>query len=192
MSRRGTGPPRPALGSLKPAHPTGLRRFPATKSRGDSGNALHHLRGHVSTGLTSRPLTATPLPPRPAAGPLKPAHPTGLTTFPAPASGPLKCAPGQLTQVYCADEGGMGMPSPHDATTTGAPRPSRPEGGLLRPRAWIPEESGQAGLGKSPQTRRRIARDGWQITQARPGVMPAPGFAVPTSLLYHVFLEASR
>ena len=60
------------------------------------------------------------------------------------------------------------------------------------PREWIPEESGQAGPGKSPQTRRRIAQDGWQITQARPGVTLAPGFAVSTSLLYHVFLEASR
>ena len=37
---------------------------------------------------------------------------------------------------------------------------SRPEGRRLRPRAWIPEESGQVGLDKSPQTRRRIAQDG--------------------------------
>ena len=71
---------------------------------------------------------------------------------------------------------------------SGAPRSSR----HLWPREWIPEESGQAGLDKSPQTRRRIAQDGWQITQARPGVTLAPGFAVSTSLLYHVFLEASR
>ena len=40
-------PPRPA---------TGLRGFPATKG-GGSGNALHHLHGHVSTGLASRPFT---------------------------------------------------------------------------------------------------------------------------------------
>ena len=71
-------------------------------------------------------------------------------------------------------------------------RSSRPEGRRLRPKAWIPEESGQVGLGKSPQTRRRIAQDGWQITPARPGVMLAPGFAASTSMLYHVFLEASR
>ena len=83
-------PPRPALGSLKSAHPISLRRFLATKGGGGSGNALHHLHGHVSTGLTSRPLTATPLPPRPAAG-------------------PLKRASGQLTQIPCVGEGGMGV-----------------------------------------------------------------------------------
>ena len=80
---------------------------------------------------------------------------------------------------------------------SGAPRPSPPEGLRLRPRAWIPEESGQVGLDKSPQVRRqgnRIRRtnDGSRRPPARPGVMPAPGFAVPTSLPYHVFLEASR
>ena len=63
----GAIPPRPAFGLLMSAHPTGSRIFPATKG-GGSGNALHHLHGHVSTGLASRPLTATPLPPRPAAG----------------------------------------------------------------------------------------------------------------------------
>ena len=74
-------PPRPALGSPKPAHPISLHRFPATRGGGGSGNALRHLHGYVSTGLTSRPLTATPLPPRPAAGPLKYA-PTQLTQIP--------------------------------------------------------------------------------------------------------------
>ena len=59
----------------------------ATKDRDGSGNALHHLHGHVSTGLTSRPLTATPLPPRPATGPLKPTRPTCLLKFPAPTRG---------------------------------------------------------------------------------------------------------
>ena len=47
MSGRGANPPRPAAG---------LRGFPATKRDG-SGNALHHLRSHVSTGLASRPFT---------------------------------------------------------------------------------------------------------------------------------------
>ena len=47
MSGRGANPLRPAAG---------LRGFPATKGDG-SGNALHHLRGHVSTGLASRPFT---------------------------------------------------------------------------------------------------------------------------------------
>ena len=67
----------------------------------------------------------------------------------------------------------------------------------LRPRAWIPEESGQIELDKSPQMRRqgnRIRRtdDGSRRPPARPGVTLAPGFAVSTSLLYHVFLEVSR
>ena len=35
-------PPRPATGLLKPTHPTGLRRFPATKG-GGSGKARYHL-----------------------------------------------------------------------------------------------------------------------------------------------------
>ena len=48
------------------------------------------------------------------------------------------------------------------------------------PAARIPGEPGQAGPGKNPQARRRIAQDGWQITQARPGVTLAPGFAVYT------------
>ena len=55
----------------------------------------------------------------------------------------------QLTQILCADEGGMDMASLRDATT-GALRSSRPEGLRLRPRAWIPEESGQVGFNKSP------------------------------------------
>ena len=42
------------------------------------------------------------------------------------------------------------------------------------PAARIPGEPGQAEPGKNPQTRRRIAQDGWQITQARPGVTHAP------------------
>ena len=37
-----------------------------------------------------------------------------------PAAGPLKCAPGQLTQIPCADEGGMGMASLGDAAATPA------------------------------------------------------------------------
>ena len=89
------------------------------------------------------------------------------------------------------------MASPRDAASTGAPRSGRPEGRRLRPKAWIPEESGQAGPGKSPQMRRqgnRIRRtnDRPRRPSARPGVTLAPGFAVSTSLLYHVFLEVSR
>ena len=54
-----------------------LTQIPCNKERGDSGNALHHLRGHVSTGLTSRPLTAgTPLPPRHGQSHPDPTHPT--------------------------------------------------------------------------------------------------------------------
>ena len=56
MSGRGIGPPRPAAGSPRSTHPTGSRIFPATKG-GGSGNALHRLHGHVSTGLASRPFT---------------------------------------------------------------------------------------------------------------------------------------
>ena len=75
-------------------------------------------------------------------------------------------APDRLTQIPRAGEWGMGTASLRDATTAKALRSSRPEGRRLRPRAWIPEESGQVGFSKSPQTRRRIAQDGWQITQA--------------------------
>ena len=123
-----------------------------------------------------------PIPPRPAAGPprsthptdplkfpattdpLKPAHPTGLTTFPAPATGPLKCASGQLTQIPCVGEGGMDAcdgDASASASASGEPMPV-----MIRPVARIPEESGQVELDKSPQVRRRIAQDGWQITQA--------------------------
>ena len=92
----------------------------------------------------------------------------------------------------------MGMASLRDATRrrrrSGALRSSRPEGLRLRPKVWIPEESGQVGFDKSPQARRRIRRtnDRSRRPPARPGVMLAPGFAVSTSLLYHVFLEVSR
>ena len=43
---------------------------------------------------------------------------------------------------------------------SGSLRSGRPEGRRLRPRAWIPEESGQVGFSKSPQMWRRIAQDG--------------------------------
>ena len=80
-------PTRPAFPAPQTRHPpvstNSLRRLPARCCMSGRG-----------TGL-----------PRPAAGPLKPAHPTGLTTFPALAAGPLKCASGQLTQIHCADEG---------------------------------------------------------------------------------------
>ena len=65
---------------------------------------------------------------------------------------------------------------------------------MVRPAARIPGESGQTGPGKNPQTRRRIRRtdDGSRRPPTRPGVTLAPGSAVSTSLLYHVFLEAPR
>ena len=107
----------------------------------------------------------------------KPTHPTGLTTFPAPASGSLKYASGQLTQIPWGAWARRHLVT-RRRRRSGAPRSSRPEGRRLRPRAWIPEESGQAGLDKSPQTRRqgnRIRRtnDGSRGPPARPGVMHA-------------------
>ena len=72
-----------------------------------------------------------------------------------------------------------------DATTAGALRPSRPEGRRLRPRAWIPEESGQVGLDKSPQVRRqgnrlRRTNDG----SRRPGPASRLRYAVGVSYIY--------
>ena len=60
-------------------------------------------------------------------------------------------------------------------TSTGALRSSRPRRPALRPRAWIPEESGQVELDKSAQMRRRIRRtdDRSRRPPARPGVTPA-------------------
>ena len=108
-------------------------------------------------------------------------------------SGPVHTdqAPIQLTQMSCGCVtspqikrqptrsnalGGMGTASLGDAATTGALHSSRPEGRRLRPRAWIPEESGQVGPGKNPQTRRRIrGTDGRsRKPPARPGVTHAP------------------
>ena len=59
----------------------------------------------------------------------------------------------RIQPVYSNPLGGMGTASPRDAAPTSqwAPRSSR----HLRPRAWIPEESGQVGLDKSPQVRRQ-------------------------------------
>ena len=68
--------------------------------------------------------------------------------------------------------GGMGTASPRDAAPTGAPRSSRPEGLRLRPRARIPEESGQVGLDKSPQVRRQAIGSAGRTTDhagRRPG-----------------------
>ena len=123
--------------------------------------------------------------------------PADLIPAKTSADGPLKYASNQLTQIPCASEGGMGTASLRDATTTGALRFKPARRPALRPRAWIPEESGQIELDKSPQMRRqgnRIRRtdDGSRRPPARPGVTLAPGFAVSTSLLYHVFLEVSR
>ena len=106
--------------------------------------------------------------------------PAGLLKLPATAT---TCSPPAASTHDAAPRRGV------DAV--GARVQAGPKAGAC-PRAWIPEESGQVGFNKSPQTRRRIAQDGWQITQARPGVMLEPGFAVSTSLLYHVFLEVSR
>ena len=49
------------------------------------------------------------------------------------------------------------------------------------------------GAGRTRQKSADAAPDrAGRIAPARPGVTLAPGFAVPTSLLYHVFLEVSR
>ena len=87
-------------------------------------------------------------------------------------------APIQLTQTPTSNDWGAWARrrlAMRRRRRSGAPRSSRPEGGLLRPRARIPEESGQVGLDKSPQTRRRIRRtnDGSRRPPARPGVMHA-------------------
>ena len=76
-------PPRPATGLLKPTHPTGLRRFPATKG-GGSGKARYHL-AWARFRHNSRP-PACPLaginPPRPAAGFLRIHASNRLTQIP--------------------------------------------------------------------------------------------------------------
>ena len=91
--------------------------------------------------------------------------------------------------------GGTGTASPRDAATAGAPRSSPPEGRRLRPRAWIPEESGQAGFNKSPQARRRGNRirrtnDRSRRPSARPGVTHAPRRRGAVSLPFRVSLAA--
>ena len=61
---------------------------PADSRRALSGAVPHHGAPGVMPLHIPHPASQSmPFPPRPAAGPLKPAHPTGLTTFPAPASG---------------------------------------------------------------------------------------------------------
>ena len=59
-------------------------------------------------------------------------------------------APDQLTQIPCADEGGMGMASPRDATTTGTLRSSPPEGGLLRAGSADPRGAGAGWIQQKP------------------------------------------
>ena len=70
-----------------------------------------------------------------------------------------------------------------------SPRSGRPEGRRLRSRAQIPGESGQVGLDKSPQTRRRIRRTDGRSRRARPGVTLAPGFGPHFPTLSRIFLK---
>ena len=63
---------------------------------------------------------------------------------------------------------------------------------MVRPVARIPGESGPDRIRQNPAGAAPDPQDERRITQARPGVTLAPGFAVSTSLPYHVFLEASR
>ncbi len=123
-----------------------------------STTSLTRLHGHGSIGSAS-------IPPRPAAGPLKPTRPTSLLKFSAPAGG------GAWARHRLAMR---------RRRRSGARVQAGPKAGACGPGAWIPGEPGQAEPGKNPQARRRIARDGWQITRTRPGVMLAPGLAVPT------------
>ena len=80
----------------------------------------------------------------------------------ASAAGPLKCASGQLLKFPAPTRGAW-------ARRRFAMRRRHRQGSrhvMVRPVARIPGESGQTGRGKNPQARRRIAQDGWQITQA--------------------------
>ena len=81
-------PPRPAAGSLKPAHPTGLRRFPATKGVALAmRRARYHLawarpRFRHNSRPPARPLTGAN-PQRPATGSPRSTHQTSSPRFPA-------------------------------------------------------------------------------------------------------------
>ena len=174
----------PDIGFDKPAFRP--RKSPTSQS------ANSPTLGYICTTIARNPAETS------AAGLRKPAHPTGLTTFPAPAAG-LRGSTLQsgLLKFPAPTRGAWARRRLAMRRRRGPRVSSRPEGRRLRPRARIPEESGQAGLDKSPQmwrqdNRIRRTNDGSRGPPARPGVMPAPGFAVPTSLLYHVFLEASR
>ena len=113
----------------------GLHKFPASTA----GAVLHVRAGH------------------------RPAETSGRSTQTCASNRPhhLPCASGRSTQMRIRPTHSNslrrrgGMAPLRDATTTGAPRSSSPEGRRLRPRAWIPEESGQVGLDKSPQVRRQ-------------------------------------
>ena len=157
-----------------------------------------HGCAHTFTGmLTSSRARARPwhpgtLLPRPAYGSHRssanPAHSNALRL--RNISADLRVQP-----AYSKALGGMGMASPRDAATAGAPRSSPPEGRRLRPRAWIPEESGQAGFNKSPQARRRGNRirrtnDRSRRPSARPGVTHAPRRRGAVSLPFRVSLAA--
>ena len=95
---------------------------------------------------------------RPASGLSRSTRPTRLLKCPAAASHLRRSSANQLTQIPWGAWACRRLAT-RRRRRSGAPRPSRPEGRRLRPRAWIPEESGQVGLDKSPQARRRIARD---------------------------------
>ena len=84
---------------------------------------------------------------------------------PRPAAGLRKSSRQPVPQTNCDDgQPADGVNARRRPATrrrrrrSGAPRSSRPEGRRLRSRAWIPEESGQVELDKSPQARRRIAQ----------------------------------
>ena len=168
---------------------------PSGNSQKTASPQFHILQVH-----TLLPCLTDPHAPRIHIRAISPYH-HSLTMCPPRPARPASANPGanRSPQTPCDCDGG----SPPAASTHGAaPRrdvgvdavgPAFKPARRPAPAARIPGESGQVGLGKSPQTRRRIRRtDDRSRRPPRPGVTLAPGFAVSTSLLYHVFLEAPR
>ena len=132
-----------------------------------------------------------PIPPRPAAGPPRSTHPTGLIIFPAPARPVHSNAhPASYSNSLRRRGGhGHGVASRcDDGIDRGA--------GMSWSGLW-PGSPGNRGRPDAAKTRRRGAgsrrTDGRsRRPPARPGAMLETGFAVSTSLLSQVFLKVFR
>ena len=176
-----------------PANPASLRLGGAVTSctygHGHSRAHLHgHGHAHTCTAMVRKPTRRDQ---RPA---LADQAPTGPLKSPEPASHLRRFTRPANSLKPPGGHGHQGTASLRDAATTGACIQARPKACACGPGRGSPRNLDRLDSTKVSRcgAGSRRTNDGSRRPPARPGVTLAPGSAVSTSLLYHVFLEAPR